>query len=371
MKKLKVAVYAICKNESKNIDKWYNSMKEADEIVVLDTGSTDNSFIILNGLPKIKVYQEIISPWRFDIARNISLSYVSEDIDICVCTDIDEIFEKGWCNKLKKTWKESTTRARYLYNWSHDEQNNPLVSYYADKIHSRNDYEWIYPVHEVLKLKDNKTSENEIIIDEIVLNHYPDNLKSRSSYLPLLELSVSENPNDDRNMHYLGREYMFYQKWDDAILTLHKHLNLPSAKWKDERAASMRYIANSYFNKNFIEEAIFWYKKAINEAPYLREAYFDLAQLYLDRKEYNNTIKYLEKALEIKEKSITYITNELAWNENIYDLISIAYYYIENYEKSFYYSKIAFSMNQKNSRIKENYYIIKEKYENEKEEIIS
>ena len=43
MSKYKVSVYAICKNEEKFIDRWYESMKEADEIYVLDTGSDDNS----------------------------------------------------------------------------------------------------------------------------------------------------------------------------------------------------------------------------------------------------------------------------------------------------------------------------------------
>ena len=47
MKKYKVCVYAICKNEEKFVDRWFNSMKEADEIYVLDTGSTDNSIKLL------------------------------------------------------------------------------------------------------------------------------------------------------------------------------------------------------------------------------------------------------------------------------------------------------------------------------------
>ena len=82
MSKYKITVYAICKNESKNIKEWYNSMKEADEIIVLDTGSTDESISILKKLPKVILYQEKIVPWRFDIARNKSLSYVSKDTDI-------------------------------------------------------------------------------------------------------------------------------------------------------------------------------------------------------------------------------------------------------------------------------------------------
>ena len=43
MNKYKVCVYAICKNEEKFVNKWVKSMSEADEIYVLDTGSTDNT----------------------------------------------------------------------------------------------------------------------------------------------------------------------------------------------------------------------------------------------------------------------------------------------------------------------------------------
>ena len=41
--KYKVYVYAISKNEEKFVSRWVKSMKEADEIYVLDTGSTDNT----------------------------------------------------------------------------------------------------------------------------------------------------------------------------------------------------------------------------------------------------------------------------------------------------------------------------------------
>ena len=43
MEKLKIVVYAISKNESQFVERWVNYMKEADEIIVLDTGSTDNT----------------------------------------------------------------------------------------------------------------------------------------------------------------------------------------------------------------------------------------------------------------------------------------------------------------------------------------
>ena len=33
---MKICVYAICKNEEKFIDRWYNSVKDADEIFSYD-----------------------------------------------------------------------------------------------------------------------------------------------------------------------------------------------------------------------------------------------------------------------------------------------------------------------------------------------
>lgn len=39
---------------------------------------------------------EAISPWRFDAARNRPQKLVDGDADICVCTDLDEVFHPGW-----------------------------------------------------------------------------------------------------------------------------------------------------------------------------------------------------------------------------------------------------------------------------------
>ena len=289
---MKICVYAICKNEEKFIKRWYDSMKEADKIFVLDTGSTDNSYDVLKELGVI-VKKEKIKPWRFDVARNVSLDMVDEDADICVCTDLDEVFEKGWRDKLEKIWDKDTTRASYTFNWSLDENNNPIISFYSDKIHSRYGYKWTHPVHEVLKFDG---VEKRVFDEKIVLNHYPDRSKSRGSYLPLLELSVAEDPSDDRNMHYLGREYMYYERWNEAIDTLEKHLSLKNSTWKDERCASMRFIGRCYKHLNRKLEAEFWYQKALLEAPHLKEDYTELALFYYDNQDYEKAIQLLEKA---------------------------------------------------------------------------
>ena len=99
---MKICVYAITKNESNNLDRWLTSMSEADYIVVLDTGSTDNTLELLQNDPRVtKVEQKIIKPWRFDVARNESMKLIPKDSDILVCTDPDEFFEPGWAQVLR------------------------------------------------------------------------------------------------------------------------------------------------------------------------------------------------------------------------------------------------------------------------------
>lgn len=356
MNKLKVCVYAICKNESKFIDRWLNSIKDADCICVLDTGSVDDSISKLQKANVI-IKQKSFDNFRFDVARNESLKLVPEDIDVCICLDIDEVLMPGWRKAIEKVWDNKTTRLRYVYNWSLDNHDRPKVSFYSDKIHARHNYKWVNPVHEILSYQ----GENEYYktTDELIINHYPDNTKSRSSYLPLLELSVKEDPNNDRNTHYLGREYMYYGKWEEAISMLKRHLTLPKAIWKDERCASMRFIARCYQALNNNKEAKEWLKKAILEAPYLRDPLVEIALLYYKEQNWQNVITYCEQAKRIPINYKTYINEVFSFDETIDDLLSLAYYNIGNKEKAILYATKALEINPDNERIKNNLEIIK------------
>ncbi len=348
MNKYKICVYAICKNEEKFIKRWYDSIKDADDIYVLDTGSTDNSIKLLKELG-VKVTQKEINPWRFDVARNESLKLVPDDYDICICMDLDEVMSNNWREELEKLWDKNINHLRYNYIWSHDDNGNPKVNFYIEKIHARHNFKWIHPVHEVLKyIGDKEIWET---TDNIMVEHFPDDTKSRSSYLPLLELSIKEEPNNDRNMHYLGREYMFYGKYNECIDTLIKHLALPNSTWKDERCASMRFIARSYKYLNRYEEAKMWLDKAINEAPYLRDPYMERALLEYELKNYTKIKEYCLKALEIKDHAKSYINEPFSWNYTPYDLLSIACYYLNEKKEAFYWCKKALELEPTNERL--------------------
>lgn len=353
----KVCVYAICKNESQFVRRWMDSMSEADLVVVLDTGSTDDTAELLHRAGA-QVTVEKIEPWRFDAARNRSLELVPEDVDICVCTDLDEVFQAGWREKLEQGWHKGMGQASYRYTWSFCADGSEGYVFWSEKIHSRRGYRWTHPVHEVLEWVGEGKRPPIVPVAGIQLNHYPDPTKSRGQYLPLLELSVAEAPRNDRNMHYLGREYMYRGRWDDCIRTLKRHLALTTATWADERAASMRYMAYAYAQKGDVRQAKVWYLRSVAEAPHLREPYTDLALFLYERQEWEGVLYFTGCALNIRERPQTYISEAAAWGSLPWDLRAMALYHTGRPEQALEAAREALRLSPSDERLAANVRVI-------------
>ena len=339
MGRLRVYVYAICKNESAFAERWMASMSEADRVFVLDTGSEDGTPARLRELDA-EVVEERIQPWRFDVARNRSLELVPEDADVCVCTDLDEAFQPGWRARLEEAWTEGTQQLRYRYTWNFQPDGSEGYVFWIDKIHARQGFLWKNPVHEVLQW----TGEGQPVAryaDGVRLEHHADPNKSRAQYLPLLELAVQEDPTNDRNMHYLGREYMFRQDWDRCIATLLRHLDMPNALWADERCASMRFLGKAYAYKGEGKEARRWYHRAIAEAPQLREPYLDFAVFLSQSKEWEGVLWLAQQALAITERPKSYICEGDAWGYLPHDLLALALYRLNRPKEALEQGKMA------------------------------
>lgn len=364
---LKIGIYAIALNEVGFAEKFMESTEGADGVFLTDTGSTDGTpekfrelgatvfehKVNWSDWPKKettkKWRKKLKNPWRFDIGRNKSLFVIPEDYDVCICLDLDEVLHKGWRKHIERQWKEETTRLRYRYIWNHKDDGSPDVEYWADKIHMRKDYRWHHPVHEVLQYV-GKKKEVQTWCD-LIIEHFADQSKSRSTYFPLLELAVEEDPEDDRNAHYLGREYHSHGMWAKAKKELTRHLQLPRACWQAERAASMRYLAKCCLHLKEEKEYIAWLRRACAEAPGEREPWLELAQAEFDRKDYLGGYYAAKQALKITSRPATYITSGFAWSERPYDLAGTCACYIGMLQDARDLTRQAYNMVPTNQRI--------------------
>ncbi len=355
--KYKICVYAICKNEEQFIDRWMDAVSEADMVIVTDTGSTDLTVEKLRSRGAV-VYQDTIAPWRFDAARNTALAHIPEDVDICVSNDIDEVFEMGWRDKLENAWTSETTRAKYWFSWSRNiDAGTPEKKFTMEKIHARKGFRWVHPVHEVLEYS-GRIPDRSVFIETITLRHLPDPAKSRSQYLPLLELSARENPTDDRTMFWLGREYIFKGMYNKGIATLKKHLEMPSAVWDEERSASMRFIARACRAKGDDKEAERWLFRAVAECPRIREPWLDMTKMGYDRQNWELTFFAAENGLKIITSTNSYLIEPSAWGYSLSDYAAIACYNLGLYLKALKYAGTACRFAPEDKRLKNNYQLI-------------
>ena len=339
---MKIAVYTIAKNEEQFVQRWADSCADADYRLILDTGSTDDTYSVAYSAG-IDIHQHVFTPWRFDHARNYALSLVPEDVGICIALDMDEVLQPGWREALEAI-PEGITRPRYKYVWSWNEDGTEGLVYGGDKIHTRHGYRWKHPVHEVLHPI---WEETQHWTNGLEIHHHPDPTKSRAQYLPLLELAVEEEPNNDRNQFYLAREYFFHGKHELAQYHFIQHLRL--SQWHPERAASHRYIAK--MRPTAAEHHLF---KAVAETPDRREPWVDLAKVYYERQDWQRCLLAVETALLIQEKPLDYLCEAEAWGWLPYDLGAISAHHLGDTDKAFEYGAAAISLNPTDDRLQSN-----------------
>ena len=373
---MKICVYAICKNEEKFVRRFLDSAQDADYICILDTGSTDETLWEISRWVsgptlkrKVTVYKECEQfaqwytleeydaiaqhgrPWRFDVARNWSLHLIPQDTDVCVCLDLDEVLCPGWREAIEAAWTPEATTGRYEYVWNFREDGSDGVKFSGEKIHRYAGVRWAGAVHEVLQYREPRV---DVMIPGLRIEHHADDTKSRANYLPMLELAVREDPDNDRNVHYLGREYYFRGQDEKAIETLQRHLVLPAATWNEERAASMRYMGLAYQRMGEPVAARAWLDNAHYTAPAQREPLVDLAKLRLSEQKWSDTVELCEKALRLTDRPMTYMCDPYAWGEGPWDLMSVALWYLGKHESARECCMKALEIAPKDERIRKN-----------------
>jgi len=190
---VKIAVYGIFLNEKRLIGRCVESARDADVILYADTGSTDRSGMIAKAAGAT-VVDVRVRPWRFDDARNLALSLLPEDVDLCISLDADEVLVEGWRAALEAAYVPTASRYNHRFEsiWDWEGAGINRTYHWHERIHTRKGYMWRSPVHEYLKRPAN---EQVIWVQaEHFMQQLPDLTKDRSSYLLMMKQAIEEEP---------------------------------------------------------------------------------------------------------------------------------------------------------------------------------
>ena len=329
-----ICVYGICKDEATFSERFMRSMVGVDRVILCDTGSTDGTPDILRSLGA-EVNEIAVAPWRFDLARNMALSYVPPEARICISMDLDEVLLPNWRETLEKAWTPETTMLRYpfIHNWQDREQTIPRLSVWGFKIHARNGYVWRYPIHETLV----RTAPGECVTTctEEIIRHYPDpNKQERWSRISLLKLAAEEYPNDQRCAHLYGRELWFHGRYEEAIAELKRHLAISDRylePYEDvdgiaqTRSTSCRLIAYclNQLGRDPNEIAV-WMLRSLAENPSQREPWIRLAQFWLAHGDPESAYACAQRGLAITDRMRSNEIEEECWGASAEKLLEVA-----------------------------------------------
>ena len=342
----KICVYTITKNEEKFVKRWADSAREADLLLMADTGSTDNTIEECKKAGVV-VHEICVTPWRFDHARNANIALIPKDMDICICMDADEVLEPGWRQEIERVWTPETTRLNYFFDWGCG------IKFRYEKIHARHGYYWHHPCHEY-PVYDKRIKEVYAYTDKLLVSHHPDPTKSRGQYLDLLDLSVKEDPACPRNAFYYARELSFHGMWQQAIDACNRYLALPGATWCNERCYAYRVMGRCYAELGNIEAAEKAFHNAAGEAPNTREPWCELAMLMYRQTRWEECFAYAMRALKIVNRDLVYTCDPAVWGAQPHDLAAVSAWHLGLKDIAKEQGKLALDLEPENDRLREN-----------------
>lgn len=333
--KIKIAIYGICKDEIANVEKYLKCFSKADYLCILDTGSTDGTWEYLQSAQQeynnLIIEQKIIDPWRYDTARNLSLSLVPSDTTMYFMMDLDEIIkEDNWCFYMKASWDPLFSRGSYIYHRQVDKVSDvPIQSFKEYRIHNNG---WHYEgiVHEQLCniVGARSFTDDECLQIPIAVWHYPIHM-NRDSYIKLCEQAIKEEPNNWIMHLQLAAEYEVHEQYDKAIdeyktiIISQENLSTPEL---GRCYASLGRILN-LINKT--EEGLHILEKGRTLFPDYGDNYFIAAEIYYNLQQYERAYQLCVEG--IKNNQNNYWCTIVDSNSyQPYLIMGMAQYYLGN-----------------------------------------
>ena len=353
---MKLSVALIVKNEEQSLKKCLDSVKNiADELVIVDTGSTDKTKEIASQYTD-KIFE---FPWinDFSAARNFSFDHCTGDF-VLWCDADDEILPKDQ-KKIKELDYSDKDVVLCKYQYSHDEFGVSECTLERERIIRRSlGLKWQKRIHEYLPLVGRQYR------SDIEIHHWKQHGSSERN-LAILE-EIVKTDKDPRNFYYLGKELADFGQDKRAIGILLTFARMNG--WWEDVFTAYSIIAKCYRNLKNEKEFFRNIFKSIQIEPRRAEPYYDIGTYYTDRQDWSRAIHWFEQCLNVRraaELMSTYYPQYYTWKPALE--LCICYNNIGDIKKAYEYNELFLSFRPNDSRGHHNRKILSESSLNKKD----
>ena len=358
---MKTSACMIVKNESNNIEKCINSFKDiVNEIIVVDTGSTDNTVELAKNLGARVLFME----WQNDFAAPRNYAIENATGDWIIFLDADEYFEEGSSKKIIHTLQLLNDQSVYnsvsckMYHLDSENGTVKGQNVVIRAFKRKSSIRYKNNIHENL-LDDNK-SLNSLYYNNIVVYHtgYATS-KMASKYqrnIDLLESVVSKNEANTMTYYYLCSSYNGIKKFEKSVLYADKTFeeenrsgfrvpDIYRYKVYASKIQSM-YLLGDRYNNNQIGEAV---NQAIFEYPDHPEVLWIKAQYLTGIKKFRGALDCLLMAVESNKNNTYEMCNYFeSYIDQVYSNIGAIYVYMNKEESALRYFTLSLEKNKYN-----------------------
>ena len=292
---LEISLCMIVKNEEAVIGRCLQCAQNfADEIIVVDTGSTDETKSIAR-----KYTQKVFDfPWIDDFAAARNFSFSKATRDYIMWLDADDVLlpeEQEKMLRLKRDLDPAIDVVMMKYQVGFDEIGNPTFVYDRERLFRRASHPvWEGAIHEVIPPFGN------ILKTDIAICHKKIKPGDPDRNLHIFEKMITAGkPLSPRDEFYYGRELMYHKRFDDAARIFQGFLD-SGLGWLEnniEASLNLAYCLDEMDQKNSALQALF---ASFLYAEPRAEVCCEIGRIFLSRQQYARSIFWYEQALRCR-----------------------------------------------------------------------
>lgn len=298
----------IVKNEEKNLPRALASVKNVvDEIIIVDTGSTDRTVEIAQSMGA-KVY---FFEWcdDFSAARNESLRYATKDWILIMDAD-DEMNEED-LKKLKLLLRVTDYTAFELMVKSYlsRAENQEEICYLTRVFRNQPTIRFQNKIHETVNPAILKTGGKIGRLKQIVIFHrgYEDPVKKswkvHQRNLKILLDEHKENPDDLQVLCYLGMTFVGQGRIEEAKEILSRVVRLSREKNVHGTFIVAKVgLAQIALAENDLSRAIEYLDECLEKDSHFPDAYYWLGRVFHKMGDYKESLKKFQETLQVDYK---------------------------------------------------------------------
>lgn len=288
-----ISLCMIVKNEERVLSRCLESIKNAvDEIIIADTGSTDNTKKIAEEYTD-KVFDfEWIDD--FSAARNFAFSKASEDYIMWL--DADDVVSDNNCRKIIEL-KNNLSDADIVmmkYNTAFDENGKATFSYYRERIIRKAiNPIWKGRVHEAIELS------GTVVYSDIEIDHYSIKTEYSRRNLNIYEKQIeSGEALQPRDLFYYGRELYYHKQYNKATDILSEFLKSKNG-WTENKIEACKILSHCYRAVGNMDNALNSLFSSFSYDSPRAELCCEAGNLFMIKDQYAQAVFWYELALKL------------------------------------------------------------------------